>query len=383
MTKRLTQRDMNASPFAALIGFALLISLSSCGGGSSLSFFSQTFEVRDPYHQQMPIVSYEIPGDWAGVSSVEWSGDNMLFPASVHVRMQNPEGSEAIEIYPVLSFFWLEIPQATAYLKAGKMYNGSLMQRVTDPGQTLIQHVIQPARGKAPGFRIVETKKIANLSTALNVPTEAPIPGVSVEVEYQQDGKAIRERFYSLFIDNPVPTDMGVQHNWYFAGIHSLKAPADELAAKAEAMQRILRDRKENAQWTEVHQAVAKQVQDNFNRGMAQGYENIAAAGRLSRQISANNDAMLQGMQQRREQQNGSSSGGYSSSGSGESSVDGFGNYIRDEETYQDPYWGTSQQSSNYSYIWTDGFGNYRYSNDIGFDPNLQSNQNWSLMKKK
>ena len=49
----------------------------------------------------------------------------------------------------------------------------------------------------------------------------------------------------------------------------------------------------------------------------------------------------------------------------------------------QDPYWGESAQSSNYSHHWTDGQGNYRASNDASFNPNVGAGggANWQRME--
>ena len=64
------------------------------------------------------------------------------------------------------------------------------------------------------------------------------------------------------------------------------------------------------------------------------------------------------------------------------SATDGFDDYIRGVNTYQDPYWGQSQHSIDHQYAWTDGFGNYKYSNDAGYDPNIGSSQSWQPMKR-
>ena len=65
------------------------------------------------------------------------------------------------------------------------------------------------------------------------------------------------------------------------------------------------------------------------------------------------------------------------------SPADKFDEYIRGVETYEDPYYGESQQDANYAYHWTDGFGNYQASNNHFFNPNIGTNQNWTLMQKK
>ena len=58
-----------------------------------------------------------------------------------------------------------------------------------------------------------------------------------------------------------------------------------------------------------------------------------------------------------------------------------FDDYIRGVETVSDPYYGTSQQSNNQSFHWTDGYGTYRSSNEATYDPNHTEVGNWTLMK--
>jgi hypothetical protein len=51
--------------------------------------------------------------------------------------------------------------------------------------------------------------------------------------------------------------------------------------------------------------------------------------------------------------------------------------------TYEDPYWGESQQSNLYDYVWTDGQGNYQPTNDASYDPNVGATTNWQLMQRR
>jgi hypothetical protein len=128
---------------------------------------------------------------------------------------------------------------------------------------------------------------------------------------------------------------------------------------------------------------IYKQIAATFNQNLARGYAQIAAAGALSRQISANNDAMLRTLQAQRAAGNAAAAARRSTdSGAGPTSAnDAFSKYIRGVERYADPATGTSEQSSNQSYHWTDGFGNYQGSNDAGYNPNVGSTSNWQLME--
>ena len=57
-----------------------------------------------------------------------------------------------------------------------------------------------------------------------------------------------------------------------------------------------------------------------------------------------------------------------------------FDDYIRGVETVDDPYYGTSQQSADYQYHWTDGYGGYRNTNDPSYRPGQTEGGDWTLM---
>jgi len=58
-----------------------------------------------------------------------------------------------------------------------------------------------------------------------------------------------------------------------------------------------------------------------------------------------------------------------------------FDQYIRGTEKVEDSSGNVSEQSSLYSYHWTDGYGNYVHSNDSSFDPNNHSNVPYEKLK--
>jgi hypothetical protein len=117
-------------------------------------------------------------------------------------------------------------------------------------------------------------------------------------------------------------------------------------------------------------------LRQEFNRQLQAGYDQIAAAAQLSRQISANNDAMIASIDRQLAATRSASSGTASRSAN-----DKFSDYIRGVDTVDDPYYGTSQHSYNEKYHWTDGYGSYRNANDPTYNPNQNENGNWQLMQ--
>ena len=108
---------------------------------------------------------------------------------------------------------------------------------------------------------------------------------------------------------------------------------------------------------------------------MQRGYAQIAAAAQLSRQISANNDAMLANIDRQLAQSR------TATVGAGRSPEDKFSDYMRGVDTLDDPYYGSTQLSNTQQFHWTDGFGSYRNSNDVSYNPNQSEVGNWTPMR--
>jgi hypothetical protein len=85
---------------------------------------------------------------------------------------------------------------------------------------------------------------------------------------------------------------------------------------------------------------------------LQQGHASIAAAGAASRQISANSDAVLHTMQAHRQQDNAQWQHDRAAQAAADARAptDGFSDYIRGVNTYEDPYWGRSQHSNEHQY---------------------------------
>jgi curved DNA-binding protein CbpA len=165
------------------------------------------------------------------------------------------------------------------------------------------------------------------------------------------------------------------QINWGLNSVHSFRAPTGTLDRRRPVFAAIARSFRPNPAWQQRLAAVNAFFQEQFNQQLQAGYDQIAAAGQLSRQISANNDAMLAAIDSRLR-----ASRAASNSSSGRSANDKFSDYIRGVETVDDPYYGTSQHSNTETYHWTDGYGTYRHSNDPSYNPNASESSGWQLM---
>lgn len=229
---------------------------------------------------------------------------------------------------------------------------------------------------------MIGSKILPELPAALKLPPTDNRCGVAVKVTYELNGKPVEEEFYAVSYSGSVPYD-GPQGRtwelkWGLGCLHSFRAPADILDRRRAVFAAIAKSFRPNPAWEQRRAAIVAYLAAQFNQQLQAGYDSIAAAGRLSRQISANNDAMIASID-RQLAASRTTSGG-SSVPAARSSNDKYDDYIRGVETTDDPYWGTSQHSSNEQYHWTDGYGSYRNSNDPSYDPNRKGNGNWQLM---
>lgn len=335
-----------------------------------------THVITDNYLNNLPMVAFRTPEDWRVASEPRWNRQEFNAPFTFSLKAYDAAGKVGLEMYPALSFFWL--PQMPGAYQVGRNYAGQVCLQPMPVAAALSRFVIARVRGNRQNLRIIETRpEPTPTGLASGVAAEA----VMIKIEYSENGEMFEEEFHALKVQETIPNQgpQGViyQLNWNLPEIYSRRALKGQLAASLPLFEAIKRSAKTNPQWGQAYQQVLQQIQASFNQQQRQGYASIAAAGQMSRAISANNDAMLGAIGRQRQ-----SSWSPSTSGSDRTERQ-FSDYIRGVNSYDDPYWGQSQHSSNYDYVWTDGTGGYRYSNDSSFNPNLNSNGNWQLMNRK
>ncbi len=333
--------------------------------------------IQDPT-QRLPVGVFAAPEKWKDKSRVMWNYQDVSNPVTADYLVENPANEEAVQGFPALRFCW--VTPNYGYGKPGQNSLGLILMQRMPTGQALLSFV-QQARGRMPKFKVIGGKEMPDLAKALNVPQPATRPGFAVKVSYELNGHAVEEEFYTVAYSIDIPYDgpqgHSVQNNWGLDYLHSFRAPAGTLDKRRAVFAAIPKSFRINPAWQARVTAINNYLQQQFNAQLKAGYDQIAAAGALSRQISANNDAMIASID--RQLQSSRPSG--SVSGNTRNGNDKFDDYIRGVETVDDPYYGTSQHSINEQYHWTDGYGSYRHSNDGTYNPNQYENGDWQLMQ--
>ena len=131
-------------------------------------------------------------------------------------------------------------------------------------------------------------------------------------MRYESGGETVDEEFFGLMTPKltiPYHGPQGTTYEYHrtLALVHSIGAKGDTKGDKLESMRPLLgymaRSYEVDKVWEKQRDVVIKQLNDAYNRNLAAGYAQIEAAGRLSRSISANNDAMIQAMDESRAEQ--------------------------------------------------------------------------------
>lgn len=366
---------------------AMLLCLAACGAHAqrpALNFVP--YEVTDPNYGGIRVLSMAIPAGWRATSAVRWDYGSANYPMHLNVRVASPDGKMWIEFLPLDAVYWMD--RFTQNLKVGQRSFGAVYAPNATIDQALEQLVMRPARGRTPGLQIVGKQPVdaARLARAFNAP-QVRGEAMVMRVRYPLNGATADEDFYTVFTPvNTIPYTgpQGTSHEYHRALVlsHSVGATDGLLASVYPLLGTMAASVRFDDAYQRHMQAVSQHITAQFNAYLKRGYDSIAAAGQLSRTISANNDALLASMQQRRVEQNRADASRRAAASAASSSTDGFSQYIRGTTRMNDPYWGTSERDSNFSHHWTDGQGNYRASNDPSFNPNVGAGggANWQRM---
>jgi hypothetical protein len=340
----------------------------------------ERFTVRQIIDRQqggIPVCVFEAPETWRDRSQVVWNYEHYSSPVKLSAAIENPTNEEAFFAYPSLEFF--SVRPNGGYYRLGQNVGGMINSPRQPPAPTLLS-LVQQARAGFAKLQVVGSKDLPDLPQALRIPAAENQRGVAVKVTYEANGHPIEEEFYGVYYSRDIPYDgpqgRSWQNNWGLMSIHSFRAAQGTLDRRRPIFAVIAKSFRINPAWQQRLVAVNAFLAEQFNRQLQAGYDSIAAAGNLSRQISANNDAMLAQIDRQLQ----ASKAAAPSQAGGRSASDKFDDYIRGVETVDDPYYGTSQHSINEQYHWTDGYGSYRNANDPTYNPNQHESGNWQLM---
>lgn len=324
----------------------------------------------------MLVSRFLVPRDWKAEGKVVWNYQDLYMPVRASARAEAPDGSGWFESFPAEDFFWGDHegphPPPVSF--------GAIHYRNISAQEAMARYVIGRYRARAEKLQILGYRPVRNLGQALGHP-EFKGDGICFRVRYQMDGQPVDEEFYGLLNAPQRYSFTGPLGTWYeyhrkLALVHSFGAKNGKIEALRPVLGSIMPSIQVNQAWVERAQEVSKQMNEEFGRQLKRGFDQIRAAGEMSKIISANSDRFLQQMDAQRAAGNAASrrspgAGDDANGGHGFfAKADDFDQYIRDTEHVVDAWGQVSDQSDMYNYHWTDGWGNWVHTNDANYDPN-------------
>jgi hypothetical protein len=302
------------------------------------------------------------PRGWTVQGGIKWY-PNMTHQACLEVRVGNPMGLEQIETLPWSYGTWITNPVMP--MQTGSNYMGNIVLRpIEDPGEVVRTLTIPSFR---PNARIVGVQELPEVARGLSQSMGCRVRSSRVRLEYALNGQAIEEDMYvSIYVTRSnLGVNNAVSYLWGPAWTpFALRARKGELDAKTPLLLAIADSARFNPQWFAEYSGVCQL----FQLRMAKDIEN---ARRLSETITRNSNEIFQMY----------SDSYWKRQASQDQLARNFSDTIRGVDRYQSPYEKYPVQlPSGYQHAWAGSDGTYVLSNDAGFDPNVGSTTNWTLM---
>ena len=362
--------------------------------------------VTDTMFGNMPVASFDVPSDWRASSGMRWvfgqivdPANDFAYPVNIWARAEDSTGDAAMERFPELNFYFL--PQQAMFGGLGGLFSnlmGQAGQQQRLFGATssapmsgvdaVVKFLLPWVRAGLPDLRIIgpfDPREYAALMPSN--PAMHPEP-IGLRIEYSDHGRQYEEEICAFKTQWDVTSYGGmgamVQTNWQITMSAGLRAVKGTLAQRRPELLRILASAQPNQKWVAFYTQVLQHLQQAFNAYIQQGYDNIAAAGMVSRQISANNDAMLGQFEQQRQADMAQWNQARRNAALQEerSVAERFSDHLRDVNTYVDSQGSQVQHSNEHSELWKSSSGRYVGSSDLSFDPNVGSTESWEKLRR-
>lgn len=350
----------------------------------------------------MAAYTFQHPPGWQAEGRVVWNYQQLHVPLMTFARVVNPNAPEMFEFLPSELFIWSE--PNNGYYQPGQNQEGVVHMPPMSGIDALARLIVPKYRGNCQGLRIVEANPVPNLVQMINATEIKQVhlyQGALVKIEYAEQGRAIEEEFYACHFQNPPLQGAGIViHTWGLARLFRFRAERGRLDAHKKAFLQIAASVRFNPQWqqlcAQIMEQLAGQARQNTQAGwdaIQTGWQRLDAAGQQSRQFIADSQAYIDRQEQRLQTDwhlqplsTPSHSAGSASPGQSEeyTSHEAFIDTIREEESIYNPNAPHNEKvSGHHDHIWTDQLGNVQATNDPNYDPNSNSNQNWTLARKK
>ncbi len=306
-----------------------------------------------------------IPSDWKSQGQIIWR-HNYSNLVATDLRIWNPNGAEAMELFPIAPYVWAE--QGIMGFPPGSNYLGNIVHPVAGSPAIYVEQIVLPQFRKHVNPRIIDVAQFPDVAqvVAASVQEQGVYKTVKAEkirVEYKEKGKWIHEDFYCVLVYAQSAMVPGATY-WSANQLYSFRSEKGQLDSRANILHAMVSSVRINVKWINKYLQVVQMWQQNQMQA-------IRNAGVISRYISRTNNQISDIIRGVYENQQAT----YDRVNSN------FSRYIRGVESYQNPFEGRKVTlPSGYRSAWVSGQGEYILSNTAGFDPNVGSMQTWRRM---
>ena len=310
-----------------------------------------------------------IPADWSVEGGVVWRA-NPTRPATVSMRVFNPNGIEQIGVVPDIQCVWAPTLPAFGF-RPGSYYLGAEVRTAVADAVTALRTIVLPRySAQLADAHIVmqgDLPALAQAWAAANYPgvTQARFSAGKIRIEYSVKGVPAEMDIYGVMGGWTYPLQGVPMTNWSVECIRYSRAPKGKVDDQFKLFQAMAYSERLNIQWLNRYSQVK-------NMMVQQQIEASNRAVELSRYLSRVNDHISATIRQSYETRQAAL----------ERANANFDRYIRGVDRYQDPFKGAAVElPSGHHNVWANASGEYILSDDANFNPNLGSNRSWRQLQ--
>jgi hypothetical protein len=313
-----------------------------------------------------------IPAGWQFEGGCRWLLDNPGMPAAVAFQVSNPQGAEMFSVLPNINLTWNSNPMNAMMHPIGSRYFGAEVRPPMSIRQALRELVLLRNRANVDGLQILSEEPQPDLPRLAK--SEAAISGGLAEggklrIHYAWQGCQYDEDIYGVveIFRVPMASMLGQSELlvWFVDYLFTFRAAPGLLDATMNLYKVMIGSFQLNPEWYAASKAIAQflsQRQIQHIQNIGQIGQILAQTGSQIRQQNLNDWYARQQVYDRL-------------------STDASRS-IRGVDAFLDPHrQEVVELPSGYRQAWANNLGEYVLSEDPGFNPNLQSNQDWELMK--
>lgn len=311
-----------------------------------------------------------IPAEWKTEGGVAWQMQYSNL-ATGKMRIFNPKGAEALELFPIIPYTW--DTNGIAFFPPGSVYMGNFVAAPPrDPEAFVREYVIGNFRQRAKNLSVVKTTPLPDVEKAiLSGNQEAGVQkatrAAKVRITYLEGEKAIEEDIYCAYTVSRSPQFLPTAVMWMPDRLFAFRAEKGKLDALEGLLLAMLSSFRIELSWWAGYMQVVQLYRSNQ-------MQSIKNAGDISRRISKNNDEIIAMNRAAWKNQQAST----------DRVMERFSDSIRGVERYDNPFERRQVElPSGYHEVWASPSGEYILSNDTNFNPSVGTNVDWRRIDKK